>query len=441
MRWLLFLCLPLAVVPLACGGCGDRHDQTDGGTDGAVRSDGGRGGDGGLVDAGPLCNLPGSIQYTATGTNVVPGGMGSMDLSFLQLPAGFCAHPFANVGNPRQLRFAPSGELFVASPTTGTTSGGPNGQSAIVLLPDDNHDGYADDIITFLSNLPSTQGLLFAPGAFYYQDHVNILSVPYQPGDRAPSGASQTVAAITYYEDDLHWPKSLDMADDGTIYVANGGSQGNPCVEPHTFVGGILSLDAGAPGGVQVAQGFRNPIAVRCERGHNLCFALELAKDATAGAGGREKLVPIHAGDDWGFPCCATLNTPYPGISPTPDCSTVTAETNSFIIGETPFGLDFEPGIWPDPWTKNAFVVLHGAAGTWTGARLVAIPTDPMSGFPSPSTDINGSVVGMQDFATGWDDGSHSHGRPTEITFSSDGRLFLSNDQNGDIFWISPMGM
>jgi glucose/arabinose dehydrogenase len=46
----------------------------------------------------------------------------------------------------------------------------------------------------------------------------------------------------------------------------------------------------------------------------------------------------------------------------------------------------------------------------------------------------------MSDFATGWDDGSHAHGRPTAVTFSSDGRLFVSDDQNGLIFWIAPMG-
>ena len=43
------------------------------------------------------------------------------------------------------------------------------------------------------------------------------------------------------------------------------------------------------------------------------------------------------------------------------------------------------------------------------------------------------------DFATGWDDGTLSHGRPAAVAFSPDGRLFLSNDQKGDIYWFAPL--
>jgi glucose/arabinose dehydrogenase len=62
-----------------------------------------------------------------------------------------------------------------------------------------------------------------------------------------------------------------------------------------------------------------------------------------------------------------------------------------------------------------------------------------------PSTDVNGSnTVGqdhgaMVDFVTGWADGTRAHGRPTAVTFSTDGRLFVADDQSGVIFWIAPM--
>jgi hypothetical protein len=51
----------------------------------------------------------------------------------------------------------------------------------------------------------------------------------------------------------------------------------------------------------------------------------------------------------------------------------------------------------------------------------------------------------MVDFATGWYDvnAGHStgHGRPATVSFSSDGRLFLGNDNDGTIIWIAPLGM
>jgi glucose/arabinose dehydrogenase len=76
----------------------------------------------------------------------------------------------------------------------------------------------------------------------------------------------------------------------------------------------------------------------------------------------------------------------------------------------------------------------------WQGARMVAIPVNAATGLPTPSTDIEAGVnVGMVDFATGWDDGTLLHGRPSAVAFSRDGRLFVANDNNGLIFWIAPM--
>jgi glucose/arabinose dehydrogenase len=91
-------------------------------------------------------------------------------------------------------------------------------------------------------------------------------------------------------------------------------------------------------------------------------------------------------------------------------------------------------------WSGAAIVATHGAAGSWTGARMVAIAMDPTTGMPMPGTNMNGSDMGsMTDFATGWDDGTLSHGRPAAVEFSSDGRLFVANDNNGAIFWIAPL--
>jgi glucose/arabinose dehydrogenase len=239
----------------------------------------------------------------------------------------------------------------------------------------------------------------------------------------------------------LHWPKTLDVADDGTIYVTNGGDQGESCEASRPFHGGIVKLD-GSAGGAQVTKGLRNPIGVRCERGRNLCFAVELAKDYSANVGGREKLIAIRQGDDWGYPCCATKDIPYRDVTPQLDCSRVAAESGAFTIGGTPFDLDFERGNWPDPWRNRIFIPLHGAAGSWSGARLVAIATEAATGEAVLSSDLSGrSSGGMEDFATGWDDHSFRHGRPTAVAFALDGRLFLSNDTNGEIIWIAPLDL
>jgi glucose/arabinose dehydrogenase len=392
-----------------------------------------------------FCSLPGSVLFTAAGVGQVPGGPGDApNLDYLKLPVGFCAKWYGRVRNVRQLRFAPGGELFAASPTKFTTGNGQGGRNAIVALPDDNADGTADEVLTFLGDLSATQGLLFHDGYLYFQDDTKIMRVPYAPGDRSTTAAREPMANIMVYASLLHWPKTLDVADDGTIYVTNGGDEGEPC-NPNNrpFHGGILKLDS-AIEAVQVAKGFRNPISVRCARGYGRCFAIELARDYTTQLGGREKLVPVRDGDDWGYPCCATKNTPYQDLveNPAPDCTGVAQEIDSFFIGHTPFDLDYELGKWPEPWTHRAFVPLHGIYGSWKGARLVGIDFDVMTGMVLPGSDLSGKSEGaMADFATGWDDGTKSHGRPANIAFAPDGRLFLGNDNTGHIIWIAPFGL
>jgi glucose/arabinose dehydrogenase len=409
-----------------------------------------------------FCDMPGSLVFRSGGSTalVAGGNADAPSLSWLKLPDGFCAHYFAHVPTGRQIRFAPGGELFVASPSTPTAGGAPAGLGAIVVLTDDNHDGYADGDVfphsdggsqslnTFLSDssVASTQGLLFAPGFFYYQSGTSILRLPYATGQRAATGTPDTIANITIFETADHWPKTLDIADDGTIYVGNGGDQGDMCLPdttlPRPFHGGILSIGgANDPvGGTPIARGFRNPIAVRCQRGHNLCFSVELGLDGSGSEGGREKVVPIRNGDDWGFPCCATTNVPYAG-TPSPDCSQVASENVAFEIGDTPFGMDFEPGSWPAPFSKNIFVATHGVVGSWEGARIVAIPTES-DGMPVKSSDLDGET-GLRDFATGWPQSSVTVtlGRPAALAFAPDGRLFLANDEVGDIFWMAPIGV
>jgi glucose/arabinose dehydrogenase len=246
-------------------------------------------------------------------------------------------------------------------------------------------------------------------------------------------------------QDGLHWTKVMDTGQDGTIYVTNGGSQGDQCVPGNPVRGAVFTLNPDGSTSL-VSKGFRNPIALRCEPNHDVCLAAELALDYSEAHGGREKVVPIRPGDDWGYPCCATQDLPYANTTyiggGTPDCSGVASDIDSFVIGDTPFGLDFETGKWPQPWADRVYVTLHGAAGSWTGARVVAISLDPTTGLPVAATELGGtSPDAMLQFASGWDDNMHDHGRPAPITFAADGRLFLGNDNDGSIVWIAPVGL
>ena len=398
------------------------------------------------------CALPGSIVFGAQGSSVIPGAPADAgtDLSWVTLPAGFCAHAFATLGHVRQMRFAPGGDLFATSPTTPTAGGNSlAGTGTISIFPDDDGDGYSDGTVVYMGSLASTQGILFANNALYYQDDATIRSVPFKAGDRSPSGDPVEVTTITAPQDEVHWTKVMDQARDGTIYVTNGGSQEDECLSTDPVRGSIYAVTDGG-GNTLVAKGFRNPIALRCEPDHDVCLAIELGLDYSGFHNGREKVVPVRPGDNWGFPCCATANLPYEGViyhdtGDAPDCGTVAAEDDSFVIGQTPFGLDFETGKWPAPWTNRIFITLHGAAGTWEGAGIVASQTDPDSGAPLLASDLGDgggpTPTSLLTFAGGWDDNKQDHGRPAAVAFSPDGRMFVGDDINGVIFWVAPVGL
>jgi glucose/arabinose dehydrogenase len=338
------------------------------------------------------------------------------------------------------------------------TAGGANGgRGGMLVLPDDNHDGLADSSILFIGNLPLTQGMTFSGGYFYYQDAATIRRLPFKSGDRSPSGPATPVTTITAPQSSDHFPKAVDVAQDGTVYVTNGSDQGESCLSNRKVVGAVFKASPDGSNSV-VMSGFRNPIAMRCEADHNVCLVLELAKDGSGGSGGgREKIVPVRQDDNWGFPCCATTNLPYQDMTfedtnqpvKASDCANVTAESVAFEIGDTPFGIDFETGNWPSPWGHRAFVALHGEVGSYTGSRVVAIALDPTTGFPlSPSNDLGTRTSmgpNMQDFVTGWDAAAHGgvndHGRATTVTFGADGRMYVGDDTNGEIFWVAPVGL
>ena len=63
--------------------------------------------------------------------------------------------------------------------------------------------------------------MTFTDGHFYYQDDKKIMRIPYQPGDRSPREPKEQMANVTFYYSNLHWPKAIDVADDGTIYFGS----------------------------------------------------------------------------------------------------------------------------------------------------------------------------------------------------------------------------
>jgi glucose/arabinose dehydrogenase len=386
----------------------------------------------------------------------VPAGTAWCDLPMgpdaevrgVTLPAGFCVRRFGRLQHPRVMGFSPTGDLFIASPgTTGPGGTGP-GIDAIAVLPDDNRDGVADSVAPYarLPQLlapgetvnPLTQtvhGLLFHNGFLYYTFQNSVNRVAFRPGDRAiPAGSTvQNVANLTGSE---RWTHTLAVGADGAMYVSMGIYGSFQCPYPSPERGAILRIRSAptdttpALNGEIVARGFRNPMYIRCQSWG--CYAAELTDDGWT-APGREKIIRFEQGQDYGYPCCYDRNLPSPANGGRVNCASVTASMVGFPVGYTPFGHDFEKGNWPAPYSNGMFVGLHGQVGSWTATGIRWAPTNPTThAFMSEESMV---------FMGGWGRGTPNEGRVADLAFAPDGRLFFTDDQQGQVYWIAPRSL
>jgi glucose/arabinose dehydrogenase len=378
------------------------------------------------------------VAPPANGTGAAWCSLGS-DVPGLLAPAGFCIRRFATVGLPRVMALAPNGDVFVASPSATTAAGHTGGRGEIVVLSDDNRDGTAE-IHTFArGGLETVHGLEFSGGFLYFTTQEAVYRAPYARGQRAETpGSRQTVAGgaatplgATFMRGG-RWTHGLGASVNGRILATRGEYSAcavGPDGRPAPGIGEVYEVGMGALN--RVASGFRNPMYARCHGCRDLCMVTEMGEDQTTGA--VESFVVINNDHWYGYPCCYQSTT-GPRAS-TGLCGCMDTQQIKINLGDSPFGFDWERGAWPAPWRSGVFIALHGSfyLPNYQGAGVMFLPTDPATGIPMnvPPTRFleatNGSArVSLE--------------RPSDVRFSADGRMFLSDDKGGAVYWLAPVG-
>lgn len=350
------------------------------------------------------------------------------------VPAGFCLRRFATVNAPRTLVFAPNGDLFVGAPSTPMPGGASGGPGAVLVFSDDDHDGIGE-MHRFAGNLPDVHGIALGGGYLYFTTLNSIVRTPYTVGQRAeiPGAREQIIgggspAAAMFGRG--RFTHGLTRSQGGRL-IATLGEYSSCSALPDggraPGSGAIFEVQVGTGTLTTLARGFRNPMYVRCHYRDEVCLASELGEDQTIGA--VEKILVIRTGTDYGYPCCYRQGVGPRGPAA---CADVTPEEMSFPIGDTPFGLDWERGLWPEAYRHALFVGLHGSFYTtppWQGARIVFARTDPRTHVPMGT---------WQDFVTGFGPGGSPLERPADVAFAPDGRMFFSDDLGNAIYWVAP---
>src|SRR6266852_1553980 len=142
----------------------------------------------------------------------------------VSVPAELCLRKFADVPTPRDLLFAPNGDLFVASPKRRTPGAAPPGAGAIFLFREGDL-GTPPARITFAEGdaYQAVHGILIANGFFYYTVAEAVYRVPYAVGATAISPSTPAMVASFMPQSAniyFRFTHSLAAANDGSLYVS-----------------------------------------------------------------------------------------------------------------------------------------------------------------------------------------------------------------------------
>ncbi len=389
-----------------------------------------------------LCGLPmigcaGVAEVTAIPNNPA---------ATLELPAGFKAQIFAKVGvagsdyfrGPRFMALDPAGNLYLSLGM----------DNKVVMLPDANKDGIADEVITVADKLNGPQGLAFVNGELLVANQDSVVKLQQK------NGRWLAVAApfISGLPSGGHTLKTIKLGPDGYLYI-NVGSSCNVCTESDPTRATILryNTDGKPAGGFEMhareypsqiwAAGLRNSQGFAWHPLTGAMFATNNGSDMrsdTKGGKVNDELPPEHLnliepGAHYGWPHCWGNQHTDPNFPGTKGfCATTHPPAITFTSHSTPLGITFlDKAAFPGEYKNDAIVALHGS---WNR-------TQP-SGYKLVRVKFNlHRPIEVVDFATGWLDKHGAQvgawGRPVDVIVGTDGALYVSDDRAGMIYRIT----
>lgn len=377
------------------------------------------------------------------------------DETVIKLPPGFKLTPFADnstkqgklLSSPRFMAFDANGNLFVSSSKAGK----------VLMLPDANKDGVADEVVAVAQGLNYPQGLAFVGDALLIANQDGVVRIKKVDGRwTAPE------PFITKLPTGGHRTKTIKLGPDGYLYL-NVGSSCNVCMEANPMRATILryTLD-GKPAGALTtlgrpqqsaiwASGLRNSQGFAWHPVTGDMYATNNGADNRSDSvGGKvndeippEHLNKIEAGKHYGWPHCwgdpvRKKLVEDPNFKAAAGfCDTAQAPVITFTSHTTPLGITFlNKTNWPAEYKSDAIVALHGSWNRQQPAGYQLVRVKFKDNHP----------VSVEEFATGWlVNTSESSwfkrdqvlGRPVDVAVGLDGALYVSDDHAEVIYRIS----
>ncbi|PIT92589.1 MAG: hypothetical protein COU08_01170 [Candidatus Harrisonbacteria bacterium CG10_big_fil_rev_8_21_14_0_10_42_17] len=322
----------------------------------------------------------------------------------------------------------------------------------VVVLPDENHDGVADQVITILSGLNRPHGLamrcvsrcelLVAETdkvvAYNYvssPDFSNIHAAFSRKLIDLPSRGNHTTRT-------LGWLPGAEF----TKLLVSIGSTCNVCREENPQRAAIYVYDFSDQSFTPFAAGLRNTVFFTVNPIDGSLWGTDMGRDLLGDdtppdeinvisspslSSGQNSAVP-----NFGWPTCYGKNihdTQFDKNTYIRNPCMEPFEIGSHIdipAHSAPLGLAFIPeeSFWPEEYWLDLLVAYHGSwnRAVPTGYKIVRM-----------KLDHQGNFEGVEDFISGWlQTDNTALGRPVDVLFGNGGELFITDDKAGVIYRV-----
>ena len=382
-------------------------------------------------------------ESVAKTVNVVPRPQGALP----KVPEGFAVQVFASgFKQPRTLRVAPNGDIFLAEVGTGR------------VLVFRAGTGAPAQPEVFAQNLERPYGIAFVPPVnpryVYVAAADQVVRYPYSAGATRAAGPAEVI--VPNIPTKRHWTRDLAVSRDGKrLFVAVGSAS-------NLGVGGMPDMTAEAirrheathgrgaawgeeenravvrvfgPDGRTIrnyATGLRNCSGLAMQPGTDNLWCVVNERDHLGPDLMPDFMVRVHDGAFYGWPWYYYGDREDPAWrGKRPDLKghvrvpEVLIQAHSAALS----AAFYDRTAFPAQYRGDAFVALHGSHSRpeRTGYKVIRVRMN--NGVPTGE---------YEDFMTGFFvDNDNVWGRPAGVVVTLDGALLVSDDANGTIYRVT----
>jgi len=355
-----------------------------------------------------------------------------------------------DMDNPRAIRFAPNGDLFVSNSRDGS----------VLVYRFEADSATPTKQSTFVSGLKQPYGIAFYPADrpewVYIAESNGLKRFKYQDGDMTAEDKGEQI--LSNIPASHHWTRDVVFSPDGkTMYYSIGsGSNVGDGTMGRTPSGGVdawarshplggawddeegraavWSFDPDGKNGKVYADGLRNCAGMTLQPATGEVWCVVNERDELGDNIPFEYATAVKQGAFYGWPWFYNGDHPDPRWKETPRDDLkgkVTIGDVLFQAHSAPLNIAFEPtdALGADA-KGDAFVAMHGSwnRNTRTGYKIVEVDIGKDGKPTGTYTDfVTGFVLNDNDV---W-------GRPVGVAFDKQGNLFFSEDGSGTIWKVS----